>query len=80
MRWKKCPKCGDLIPVYWNHHEKCGWRVPLNDGHELARKMEKALASAIEIGRRIRRKYPEEGLQIDLTKVALTLFIRESEK
>ena len=52
----------------------------MNDGYELARKMEKALASAIEIGRRIRRKYPEEGLQIDLTKVALTLFIRESER
>lgn len=79
MRWKKCPKCGDLIPVCWNHHKKCGWKVPLNDGSELARKMEKALVSAIEIGRKIKRKYLEEALQIDLTKVALTLFIRESE-
>jgi hypothetical protein len=56
--------------------------APEKEVEEVERKglvmdMEKAISDAFEIGERIKEKYPEQYHQLDLTKVALSLFIQK---
>ncbi|MEM5805255.1 MAG: hypothetical protein QW156_03485 [Candidatus Aenigmatarchaeota archaeon] len=38
--------------------------------------MEKAIINSFDVMKRIKQKYPEEYIQLDPTKIALTLFIQ----
>jgi ribonuclease HI len=78
VKWKKCPKCGGSIPENWNRHEKCGWNVEKEEvkKDEYVEGMDKAIKDSIELMREWSKKYPEESKQLDLTKIALTLFIQ----
>ncbi|MFH8119676.1 MAG: hypothetical protein QXS37_02635 [Candidatus Aenigmatarchaeota archaeon] len=78
-KWKKCPNCGGHIPESWNRHEKCGWNVGEKEEvkkNELVEDMEKAIVDSFDVMKRIKQKYPEEYIQLDPTKIALTLFIQ----
>jgi hypothetical protein len=79
-KWKKRPKCGGSIPENWNRHEKCGWNVGEKEEvkkSDLVVDMEKAIVDSFDVMRRIKQKYPEESLQLDPTKIALTSFIQK---
>jgi hypothetical protein len=82
LKWKKCPKCGRRIPENWNRHDKCGWNAEeLKTGAETKRdefieEMEKSLIDSFDVIRRIKKKYPQESIQLDPTKIALTIFIQ----
>jgi len=79
VEYKECPKCGGCIPKHWSYHEKCGWNVQKTkevEGDELVREMEKAVASSFEIQKKLNEKYPAQCLRLDLTKIAITLFIQ----
>jgi hypothetical protein len=66
---KKCPNCSEYIPEGWNRHDKCGWNCLTGD-------MEKAITDSLEIMKRIQKRYPKDCIQLNLTKIALTLFIQ----
>jgi hypothetical protein len=38
--------------------------------------MEKSLVDSFDVLRRIKQKYPQESIQLDPTKIALTMFIQ----
>jgi hypothetical protein len=81
-KWKKCPKCGGSIPENWNRHNKCGWNIKESKTKEEVKKdefieeMEKSLIDSFDVLRRIKQKYPQESVQLDPTKIALTMFIQ----
>ncbi|MEM5810267.1 MAG: hypothetical protein QW156_05245 [Candidatus Aenigmatarchaeota archaeon] len=39
--------------------------------------MEKAIVDSFDVLKKIKQKYPEEYVQLDPTKIALTLFIQK---
>jgi hypothetical protein len=86
-KWKKCPKCGGSIPENWNRHNKCGWNVKKStnlikqtEKDTMTSELEKSIDDAVLTYRSIKQKYPEECSQLDLTKIALSLFIQRERK
>jgi hypothetical protein len=78
-KWKICPNCGEHIPENWNRHEKCGWNVSDEEKgkkSDLFDDMEKAIIESFNVMKKVKQKYPEENIQLDPTKIALTLFIQ----
>jgi len=85
VKWKKCPNCGGHIPESWNRHEKCGWNVEKKEEKaevkpavkdKMLVDMHNAVDDAFTVWKEFKQKYPEEYSQLDLTKIALTLFIQ----
>lgn len=81
-KWKTCPHCGGYIPENWDHHEKCGWNVKKEEVEKIEKDeflsdMETAILDAFRIGQKIRQKYPDQYKELDMTKIALTLFIQK---
>jgi hypothetical protein len=82
LKWKKCPKCCRRIPENWNRNDKCGWNAEeLKTGEETKRdefieEMEKSLIDGFDVIRRVKQKYPQDSIQLDPTKIALTIFIQ----
>lgn len=87
--WKVCPNCGGHIPDTWKRHEKCGWNVTsekpaVNVANtdmsiaktEMLQDMHAAINDAFAIWKGYRQENPEMQSQLDLTKIALTLFIQ----
>lgn len=85
LKWKKCPNCGGHIPESWDRHEKCGWNIgkkeerteiELGIRDNILKDMYRALNDSFIVWKQMKDKYPEEHSQLDLTKIALTLFIQ----
>lgn len=80
VEYKKCPKCGGWIPKHWTYHRECGWNVQepeQAEKDEIVREMERSISDTFEIRKRLRQRYPVECSRLNLTKIALTLFIEK---
>ena len=83
VEYKRCPRCGDWIPKNWSYHKKCNWNVQKEvkaEREQLIQDMEKSISDAFEIRKRLRKRCQDANVHLDLTKVALSLFIQRIKK